>query len=244
MDPNVNINIKQLLSRMQDMTENHEAFIRNEATAIEKEVSLAVKKHLTSKRFPGYKLYIPNGFPKTLRHPVTDQFLTDLDGVYILTTNPEVAELNEEVLDVALEQNDNPLLSQGQKDRRKLSPSKCRNQSILVIVEAKHNMTKDRVQKKLAQLQAINEFLSMANTTTGATTTKRYQKNVAMFGFDKFDPNAMLYLGGPLWDRDAMAVINSSSGDFKSKIGIVKASGTRYGVADASTAFVVRSGKR
>lgn len=71
--------LEEIVAATRDMTEGHAAFIKKEATAIEKEVSLAVKKHLID-RFKGYILYVPNAFPRLLKDPMDDSWLTDLDG--------------------------------------------------------------------------------------------------------------------------------------------------------------------
>lgn len=61
---------------------------------------------------------------------------------------------------------------------------------IMVVIEAKHDMTVDRIDLKLEQMEHICAYLERARNLEG--TTKKFQKNVKQFQFDTYDTGILL----------------------------------------------------
>lgn len=218
-----------------------EGFIQHDADAIEIETAQAVQKHLmTSSTYQGFKLYIPTGFPAKLYDSVEQVALTDLDGVFVLTNNPDVNELNNDLGGyISLDDEVKKQL----KERRDLMKSMSKSLSstsssmsntpirnIFVIIEAKHHVTKEKIEKKLVQLEKIESWLDDARSTIQEPYPKaflpRFVKNVKMFGFDKYDPLPMFFIGGPCWDGDALKLMKSKMSEprYANRLGMIQTS--------------------
>lgn len=244
-----NISLRQqiLTAQVKDL----EGFTKREAYGIEKEITLAVKKHLVN-TIKSMKLYVPNGFPKKLYDPNTNSFLTDLDGAYILTDDPDVADFNDEISDLSVHDPPAFLKEQEKQKRsleRELSKPMRDYRKQLVIIEAKHYMTEERVKYKLDQLQTLHAYITAARSLSDPNEKQKYTskfiKNVDMFKFDKYDENIILYLGAPYWDDKAIAYLKTQLAErpyLRSIIGIVMVDGSRYSVS--SLAGQMQGGRR
>ena len=263
--------LKDLISHMEGFEirsnarmQNIEDYNKNEATGIEKEAALAVKKHLVDKEY-GKMLYVPSGFPKKLFHWHTNAPITDLDGAYVLTEDPDVAGFGEEILDNIQLQTFPPEFDRDEKLKRQLTReakklnvgSKEKQKSPqapfytqLVIIEAKHHMTVDRIKNKLEQLAILAEYIMHAkNITSKSSETSGYKqkfmKNVTMFKYDSYDPKIRLYFASPYWDDAAKTYLQDvmqSNETYRDCIGLAMPSGSRYAVVDMKNAFAKLQG--
>lgn len=233
--------------------EKMNGYIKRESDGVEKEATMAVKSHLLNTK-QGYKLYIPNGFPKVLRRPEDNSLLTDLDGVFILTKNPEVGDYNDEL--ISFDDSLPPEAAEFGKMMRdyakqlpKLSQNPLAIDSIFVIIETKHHITEDRVITKIEQLDHIERYIRAAKECQSNPNTPNYtnkfKKNANMFNIHKYEPQVLLYLGGPLWDSKAKTKLEqyfNERPNLKQQIGILTVNGSRYSVGDFSNSF--RAGGR
>lgn len=224
---------------------NIDGYIQKEAKAIEIEMTAAVHNHLVT-QFKGFKLCKPNGFPVILRDPKTDSILTDLDGVFILTNDyEELAFVDPLEIQPSISDKEVITTLKGfervTRDMSKvigkqgdLSPANYK----LVIIEAKHHVTVDKIKYKLEQMEKIKQYLDHAkNIDSDTTLTKKFKKNVAMFNFHLFDPNPMLYIGGIVWDDEALKEYKRNiTGN--ASLGIVKLNGKRFNVTDSLTSNI------
>jgi hypothetical protein len=249
---------------LMDTQQKHQSFIDREASIIEQEVSAAVNAHLKN-RFKRLKLVIPNAFMKVLRDPRDHQTkLTDLDGVFFLTKNPEMYDADE-VINVPMSDRVRELLQEVETEMRRmkkvlpvetLTPPKVTEglatepsdySVTLVIVEAKHYVTADKIEQKIQQLAKIEEYLYLARLMKENPTapelkdvTRNFRNTVSQFKLHTFNPRVYMFIGGAMWDDRAYTKINSilkEDSDLKEYIGVVKASGARYIVLDTSTSW-------
>ncbi len=237
------LKMRQEIEARQKDTEN---YIKRDATGIEKETTLAVKTHLVN-NVMGRKLYIPNGFLRELRDPYTGAPLTDLDGVYILTNDPEAPDFHEEVLDEKKVPLSDPLAQEKRTIAKSLTPQSIdKIQRQLVIIEAKHYVTVERIRKKIQQLVSIQNYLKTSRNLNNPELSNKFKKNVEFYGLNTYDLDVKLYIGGPIWADDAFAEFNSqikSNPDLKNNLGLIYANGHRYAVTDSNRAFRLEGGK-
>jgi len=234
-------------ARFLDATEKHEGFIRLEASAIEKEIGYAVKQHLV-KAFKGYTLLNPINFPKYFNDPLNSgRVITELDGVYLLSNNPEVKGDNMEIQlslpvphDVRHElRSRQKVMNELKLSLNKLSPHNSASfETHLVIIEAKHFITKDKIERKLSQMKSIEQYLNWAKNPPDNALPK-FKKNVDMYGFHKYAPRVRLYIGGVIWDDEAIKYVQTLLHDdnMKEFIGIIQPNGSRYDVYDVANLF-------
>jgi hypothetical protein len=235
-----------------DAQEQFQAYINRDSTAIEKEVAGAVKQHL-QRIYKGHSLYTPN--IKILKDPHDDsKRLTDLDGVFIMTNDPDTFE-TEEVIQTPMTAEIRQLLKLGDAQRRTLKKQfqskKLQEKDTgptLVVVEAKHFVTQDKVKQKLEQKKVIEEYLRLAKvskTSSDETLTRKFRANVEQNKYDTYNATVLLFIGGTLWDDRAFSFIEQemkTDPDLVQSVGIVKPTGRRFGVADVTTQFVLQDG--
>jgi hypothetical protein len=231
-----------------------DGFIKHESDSIEVETTRAVHDFLLKEgRFYGYKIYIPTGFPSKLYDPVRAMTVTDLDGVFILTNDPMVQEDNDELGSfIKLDDATAGVLSERQKELSTLKKTLGREaydkHSLLVIIEAKHHVTKEKCEKKLRQMELIEGWLrdAVAIKQNASKYSKRFIKNVQMFGFDKYDPMPLLFMGGPYWDEEAVHYFKERMSEvrFKDRLGMIQTSGARYKVFDNSRVLKTGGGRK
>lgn len=232
-----------------DSTDQYKKFISNEATALEKETTAAVKRHLVQ-RFQDFTLLRPDVFPKVFNHPLNNgQVITELDGVFILSADPKTKEDHLTIgINIPLQPETFHLLAERTKVLRGLKkviaaqqPSTSANK--LVIIEAKHRVTKDKIDLKLNQMKAIKQYLDWAKNPPQGTLPK-FNKNVEQFKFDKYDSDVLLFIGGVLWDDDAIAHINAlfvGEPSLVNSLGIIQSNGSRFGIYDVFNNFSAES---
>ncbi len=116
----------------------------------------------------------------------------------------------------------------------------------MVIVESKHVITEDKLSQKMKQMVDIKNFIGhakmLAKDPSNKTLpyTSRFKNMMRMYKFDEFEDQPMLYIGGGLWKEDAKTYLQEllrENPSMQNHIGIIKESGKRFQVADASTAF-------
>lgn len=207
---------------------------------------MPVKQHLV-KAFPGHILLTPTNFPRVFNDPrVPGEVITELDGVYILSSDPTTRGDNMELnikLPVAKELR-HELASRAkqlrvlEKGMKQVTIQPNTQPNHLVIVEAKHHVTRDKIMQKLEQMKQIEEYLKSARNLNDTTLLDKFKKSVALYGFDKYAPRVRLYIGGVLWDDDAVRYVQELlDTEIKDYIGVVQPTGSRYGVYDVSNTF-------
>ena len=108
---------------------------------------------------------------------------------------------------------------------------------ILVIIEAKHYITKEKVQKKLEQKKQLTHFVNIANNPSELLkTTKKFQQTVQAHKLDKVS-DIYLYLGGPFWEPQSKEIVEKEyqqeiKTGHQSTLGIVSITGERYNIKD------------
>lgn len=240
-------------ARFLDSTEakiaNHDGFIRHEATAIEREVAYSVKQHLV-KAFPGFTLLSPTNFPRFFNNPrKLGEVITELDGVYILSNDPEIRgenveftltipptkELRHEIAERTRALQDLTVTASAPGSSSKKQTSIEPNR--LVIIEAKHHVTRSKIETKLNQMKRISQYLEWARNPPEDAVPK-FKKNVEAFGFNKYSTRVYLYIGGVYWEEDAVQYVQQLlASDVKEFIGVAWPSGMRYDVFDMSNMF-------
>lgn len=233
-------------ARFLDSTEakiaNHDGFIRHEATAIEREVAYSVKHHLV-KAFPGFTLLSPTNFPRFFNNPwKLGEVITELDGVYILSNDPEIRGENVEfTLTVPPTKELRHEIAERSRALKGLTVTATPGSSIepnrLVIIEAKHHVTRSKIETKLNQMKLISQYLEWARDPPQDAVPK-FKKNVEAFGFNKYSTRVYLYIGGVYWEEDAVQYVQQLlNTDVKEFIGVAWPSGMRYDVFDMSNMF-------
>lgn len=236
-----------------------EGYIAKDALALEREVTRAVYAHLI-RHMQGYKLHVPYGFPNKLYDPTNGSLpLTDLDGVFVLTRDPSVQELHTDFAKLMpVDDRTTTALAERSKEMRpyardlsrlsKVSEASeasegtvnTRGDTRLVIVEAKHHVTIDKIKAKLAQMEAIRSYLLRARSLNDGDLDKKFVKNVQTFKFETYDPQPMLYIGGTYWDPQALDYFQKelfTDANLKGFLGIVQTNGSRFSVVDSHSAF-------
>jgi len=213
----------------QKMLSSAYGYTQNDAKGLESEITATVQNFLYQTK-NDMLLYKPEAFMQLLRHPTNDKFLTDLDGVLILTNDGQISSMHYQ-----LSQETRMALQPGQSARKQAAnqmgiPSQTKT-SQLVIVEAKHHVTPDRIEKKLAQMRDIESFLTVAQGDLSGTTA-RFKSNVQMFKLKSFSPHVLFYIGGVYWDNKALEEAYRLRKENPDKIGIVKVNGSRFSVID------------
>jgi hypothetical protein len=228
-----------------------EGFIRREAEAIEVEVTKTVQKYLLE-NWIGHQIYVPSNFPKKIGNQFNYALpLTDFDGVFILTDNPEIAEDHNELsvyvnLDAGLEndmQARTQMLSALKKDLKPIDQKPYK--TTMTIIEAKHHVTKEKIDVKLNQLDLIQQWLTDAKRTLESPTNvegkmydKKFVKNVNMFKFNNYDDKPLLFMGGTVWDIEAIQYFKAKMKEAKytDRIFMILTNGTRYTIYGKASA--------
>ena len=226
-----------------DISDQQEGYIKHEATALEKEMTYAVKQHLID-MYPEYTLVTPVSFPKVFNSPVkSGEVITELDGAYLSTNDPEVKGDNKEInLTIPVSQELRHILGQRAKQIKDifktLTPVPQVAKTILVIVEAKHLMTEEKIKKKLEQVRLIEQYIEWSKNPPPGVLQK-FLKTVDLYNFKEYESKVKLYLGGVCWEDDAFKYIQEilKDDDIRKNIGVLQPNGTRFGVYDVSNAF-------
>ena len=225
-----------------------DGFIKKEADAIEYETARAVYTYLVDRMCMGYKVYIPAGFPAKLYHPLKAGLtLTDLDGVFILTNNPSVQEDHVDLsFFVPLDEEIEKELRERKKEMNQMRKSLSSSQTSvydtqLVIIEAKHHVTEERIDFKLNQLSLIEEWLADARLAYENPSAKQFVpsfiKNVKTFKVYEYNPKPLLFIGGPLWDKQAVKLFKDKllEPQYTDNLFMVQTNGSRFQVVGKAT---------
>lgn len=117
------------------------------------------------------------------------------------------------------------------------------HKNALVVIEAKHYVTADKINAKVRQVQMIEEYLQQARKVIEMPASdvrkemKVFRKNVHQFQFHKFAPRVYLYIGGTLWSDDAWDAMQALAATDPEHIGAIAPWGQRYSVADVHINF-------
>jgi len=223
------------------LLDNINGYIEKDSLALEQDITCAVQNHLYNTR-NDLTLYKPESFLRLLRDPFNDNYITDLDGILILTNNETIARMHYKLpvvssdCHLALK----PLDVQKRFFAKHLSSSQKQTYTQLVIVEAKHHVTLEHINNKLEQLNDIEHFLQMATQSDLTKTTTRFQQTVQAFKLDQFAPEVLLYIGGVYWDKKALDKIQLAQNNKPGNIGFLQLNGARFTVHDANTPHVVQ----
>jgi len=110
------------------------------------------------------------------------------------------------------------------------------NKRILVIVEAKHYITVEKVKAKIAQKSKLEDFIKLVNTPEEfAKTLSKFKKVVQATKLDQVS-DVYLYIGGPYWEKAAHSLALAEYNKEKtangiSTIGLINI-GERYTIKD------------
>lgn len=181
--------------------------------SLEKELTMACRAHL-ERCYQGYVTVTPHAsvIGKLLESPATSATVTEFDGVLVLTNDPAYAEF------VSGKTSADAIAKDGR--------------AYMVIVEAKQHITKKKVERKIAQREAISSMLSRIPS----------MKHI--------DPFVGLYIGGLEIDPSAQPVLDKLVADHRGHefIGLIELNGARFKVSDAKTDYgasdIVYGGRR
>ena len=206
-------------------------FTQKDAKAIEREVTVALEPYL-KKIVPLCVFHPKSTFPKTLYDPFSGKEITEFDGVYILTNNPEI-------------------IRKCTTDTSTDYTKKYRTE--LVIVEAKHYVEIKHVVKKIKQMNAIRDYIKNAKIymkwkssprfdrpELSQKYTERFKDQVSKNRWDLFD-DVHLFMGAPGWSEEAekefwksMRSNNRDSG----LSGMLETGGARYRVSTYHNRYI------
>lgn len=118
---------------------------------------------------------------------------------------------------------------------------------ILVIIEAKHYISLEKVEQKLMQKHKLKDFIKISKDINELkNTSKKFQETVKTHKLDKVS-EVYLYLGAPFWDSKAKELAETEykkelKANLKSTIGILSLTGDRYNIKDFAT--LAKGGKK
>jgi len=236
-------------------------YIKKDADAIEEEASFAVQKYLVGTHMDKM-LYIPQSYMDVLRDPHTNEKITDLDGVFLLTSNPAVRKHG---ISVILRSERGPdFLSPGEKERamalkemRQLS-TEDKHTIQMVIIETKHEVTDVDIIDKFGQIEKIKEYIRIAkeyktykdNESTFPEGYKmpcrKFICNIQQYTIWNYHEDVMLFIGGPRWTKAAYKELErllQEKPEYRQLVGIVQPNGDRFGIASSTTGFVLKGGR-
>lgn len=242
-------------------------FVSRDAEGIEKEINRAVAPHIKAMH-PGYtlkKFELKNVIIKHSNGTRTQ--LTEFDGAFILTNTEKAPRIT------YAHELDDPVRAQQRREAsarpfpRKqtviedLTINNLAPQTHLVIVEAKHTVTRQRINNKYKTLWKIRILLDKAkyNGDNDPELTNITQN------FKLGDINdVILYIGGPNWEADAITYLQDLATGKRTtldvrpddedldmspeeiekivtymvnKVGYIAPNGTRYYISDAHNKY-------
>ena len=82
----------------------------------------------------------------------------------------------------------------------------------IILIETKHYITFEKINKKLYQLYKLKQSLKLINETNIYEYHNLFIKDIELLKkfiqFDKLDDNILFYIGGPTWEYDTEKYIN------------------------------------
>lgn len=164
-------------------------FIDNEAFAIEKEVNAHVRESLEIV-YPGFTVInVLQELPdiKTFFEPDSNDKITEFDGLYIVSTDPNFKIDPQE---------------------KSIIPKTPDTKTILVIVESKHTLTISKVNTKLEQITRIQRAFEMARDLAQNNNSHKVSKSflwrMKAYQLYNLEPEIHLLLGGPYVNESTM----------------------------------------
>ena len=172
--------------------DNHEAYQKKDAASVERDVNNFLVKMLQLK-YPGYHvLNVLESYPsyKHFYEPNATDSLTEFDGLYVVT--------NDDSYNLLAERPSNSSF------RTKSKSSKI----IFVIVEAKHDVTTKRINRKIRQIVKIQEaFETARNIRSGNANTKGMKKDFLQRNYQaeyyNMEEEILFVIGGPYLEPNA-----------------------------------------
>jgi len=199
--------LKPIYSRLQQLTD----WTARQDLVLEKESTIAIFNHLKQKVRSAYVVRPSKGFPMRITSRDSGREITEMDGVVVLTTNPEY----ESLLKAKIASRDaTPLVLAGNFTYR------------LIIIEAKQHLTKHKYDTKVAQKKRIEAMIRDANFTDA----------LLRYGFQSFDPEVGLYFGANIIDEAALELLHKDALEAP-WMGWLDLTGMRYMVCDKDNAF-------
>lgn len=188
------------------MNKTISSYIKNEADLIEDEINKYIKKYLTNDpQFHSYNIFNLTKIWKYLRIPEisnikpdpfinkTDNPITEFDGLYILTDNFEYYPADSESLII-----------------RKTKNNSTNSIRKFVVVEAKHSITGDDINKKIKQMIIFQEYLKKAKKLENANYTKEFIKKVQGLQLNEFSEEIILIFASDDMDESRTIQIHDN----------------------------------
>jgi len=220
--------ISDLKGKFDFLDEKLERYIKRDADISEFEITQTLYKYLD--KYPQTKI-IPKNFIKIIKNPFTNQVITDLNGVIILTNSQKLINKYKN------NYSELPNFNYIQEYKKIVKPKQENNLSNKIfIVEAKRVMTKEKVIKKLKQYEELKNYLTIIKNLKkddfqNEKKYKRFLRTIELNNLNDFKPdNLYLILGSSLWDRDIRKVIPNNP-----KIKLISLSGNRYEITHNSS---------
>lgn len=230
------LELMQLRKDFEDFKRKVESYEKRESTIIE--LNAFMKKYI-SETFIGYTTKsISFG---RIKDPYTGEKLTEFDGIVMLVQN-----INKKIKEVSepFSSDRQHKIAQAEEQRNdKIKSIKKQNTSkayipknpsrILIIIEAKRHVTKDKVMMKIRQYLHLQDMVREAKKPYSKLHHKSFKGTIAGLGLQDVE-HVYLYIGGVHWDDDALEKVNEAT-LINPRVGYVTPSGDRFQVQDQWT---------
>lgn len=207
--------IEKKVSEMDITLKNLNGYRKRNNNSIEVELTKSVFKNLQENEKSLYIIDVSTIFPKKYENETNTTFI-EIDGLILGTNDREYASKYNKSLLPRVKENKYALLNNLSKKIYKL-----------YIIEAKHNITKQKVIDKYTKYKKFKLFLSNIRNNSNIFTGKTKQI-IETFQLYLFDPsNIILIFGTPMWDERAkQQIIKYMDEDPNIKMAVL--SGNRY----------------
>jgi hypothetical protein len=178
--------LESRMSNIEKEVKEIKGFQKLEANAIEYELYMLLKTHLRKT----HPFLVVNEFPmKRLHDPTTDIEITELDSSFLLTP-------------IKIVPDHSRLIEAGITISPPVAVS-ATHESIFVMAEAKHHLTRNKVMEKLAQFERIRHMFKVASSLgkdASHSYTKKFVETVNKHSFLSSIHKSILYFGAAYWE--------------------------------------------
>lgn len=241
------VSMKNDIKILKDGKDKMDAFIKVESLIIEEEITLSLYHYLLSNDlYKHFYIINPNDYNEfskkiQIMKNKTGNPLLEMDGILILTDDPEYYQyfhskslkgINNysemEIKIINRVNNRNKKLHEAKMIIKPSSKSKPNNyQYYFIIMEAKHKLTIDLVNKKSKKIPNIQKMFEHVHEYTNNPSLPEYtspkaeefREFVKFYQFEKFSyENILFFFGAPLIMKDAILQINKLNGKNRSNL--------------------------
>ncbi len=241
------VSMKSDIKILKDGKDKMDAFIKVESLIIEEEITLSLYHYLLSNDlYKHFYIINPNDYNEfskkmQIMKNKTGNPLLEMDGILIITDDPEYyqyfhskslkginnySEMEIEIINRV--NNRNKKLHEARMIIKPSSKSKPNNyQYYFIIMEAKHKLTIDLVNKKSKKIPNIQKMFEHVHEYTNnpslpeytSTKAEEFREFVKFYQFEKFSyENILFFFGAPLIMKDAILQINKLNGKNRSNL--------------------------